>query len=252
MDFKNLAKIVSEIPEIKKAIQSKPAKKRFPKILEEAVFWHQVKSPFYWAKSTTTDLHYHNLIASAAEGIPIEMNRFNARRGAEIAIKKLKENPQAFTIMDVGVGQGNTTRFLLEEIRKRDPQALQKIRLVLNDVEPSVETVAKKLSEEFGIKPDNIVVLPTTFYAASHAFGLIPKPPWKTSTTYKKSIEQLSKLRGKVDLLVSGASFNNFRARNSRSRQLQSCSQKMGLRSYGTGAATTSHKKSSRRTSSSA
>jgi len=214
IDLKELKRIVLKQSDVETFFERNPReKKKFDEYFNEAVFWHAIKSPYYWRESTSKDSKYHSLIASAAEGVPLEMNRFAARKSAEF-IRKRIDSGKPVTVMDVGVGGGNTIRFLLQELRNVGVKNAGNLKIVLNDVEPSVFEVAKKLASEFSslsLTEKNFVCIPTTFYAVSQVLGIKGMPkhhPWKLAD--ENVVKVIKGLKKNVDLLVSGASFNNL------------------------------------------
>lgn len=214
IDLKELKKIVLNQLDVKTYLKENPREeKKFNEYFKEAIFWHAIKSLYYWRDSNSVDPKYHSLIASAAEGIPLEMNRFAARKGA-VFLKKRIESGKQVMVMDVGVGAGNTIRFLLQELRNAGVKKTTNLKIVLNDVEPSIFDVAKKLASEFSdlsVTEKNFAFVPTTFYAVSQVLGVKGMPEkqlWKLAKADAAST--IKDLKGNVDLLVSGASFNNF------------------------------------------
>ncbi len=221
-DEKKLRQIVEAIPDIQEHLDAHPQdRKAMPGIFKDAVFWHGIVAPFYWRASTGQDPKYHKLIGSAAEGIPLEMNRENAKRAAQTLADRLEAKPTGLvTLMDVGTGPGNTSRFTLQELVKElqargQPADLSRVRVVLNDVEKSVDSVADKFAGEefkaYGLKRENVHTMATSFFAASQVLNVpgMPKSiPWPMADEPTEKL--IKSLEGRVDVLVSGASFNNL------------------------------------------
>lgn len=217
--FSQVRDAVAAIPDVAQHLRSNPGDlRKLDRIVRDAFTLHQIKSPFYWKESTGVDPKYHGLIASAAEGIPLDMNRENAR-GAAIALNKRMNTAEGATLMDVGFGPGNTTRFTLEELVKLQQKTsgnadLRNVKLVLNCVEPSLKANAEKMVSEFtahGLKPENVTIVNGSFYAAAQALnvrGLPDKMPWDLADA--PTLKALAGLKGKVDVMVSGAAFNNL------------------------------------------
>ena len=208
--LKKLKEIVLEIPEIQRHLKERPEeKKEFNGVFQDAVFFHQVKSPFYWKKAGGDE--YLKNISAAAEGVPQDMNEHNAETAAETAHQLLLKRKKGFvTILDVGTGTGGTIIPVLRKLAARHPDALSRTRVVLNCVQPNLKEVKEKL-EDLGVSWKNVVLVPTTFYAFSQAMGVRGMPeehPWPFADS--ETLRKIKGMKGKIDVIVSGATLNNL------------------------------------------
>ena len=205
--------VVLKVPEISAFLRKHPAAlSYFNKIFEDAVFFHQVKSPFYWRQAGGTG--YLKTITASAEGIPAEMNANNARLAAEdVIIKTFPPKNKTVTLLDVGTGAGGTILPVLERLKQyhyASPEVFGKLKIYLNCLQPNLDEVKEKIAA-YGVKKENIITVPTTFYAFSQAMGVRGMPkihPWQFADA--EQFHELHKLRGKVDIIISGASMNNL------------------------------------------
>ncbi|MFH1780043.1 MAG: hypothetical protein ABH803_02775 [Candidatus Micrarchaeota archaeon] len=203
-----IKKTIKKTKEVKEYLEINPEeKKSLNRVINHAIFLHTLKSPYYWRTSLTADPKYHKSIYTEAQNIPAEMNRHNARELAKFAHEKLSAGQKEFIFMDTGTGLGTTTRFVLEEIQKINPDHLKKITVVLNDIDKKTLTqVGDKLKQDFGVK---LELLPSTFYVAIQALktkGM--KEAWRMAD--EEVYEKMQKLKGRLDAYTSFASWNNL------------------------------------------
>jgi SAM-dependent methyltransferase len=208
-----LKRVVRSVPEISAFLRKNLAARRsFDKVFQDAVFFHQVKSPDYWKESDET--RYLTRITQSAEGVPAEMNEHNARLAAEeLLVRTFPNKNKTVTVLDLGTGAGGTIIPVLERLKQHHhiaPEFIEKLKIYLNCLQPHLEDVKARLVE-LGLREENVVFVPTTFYAFSQAMGVKGMPethPWPFADA--KQLHELQQLRGNVDVIISGASMNNL------------------------------------------
>ncbi|MEW6295570.1 MAG: hypothetical protein AB1467_04725 [Candidatus Diapherotrites archaeon] len=200
--FVDLERVKSELLSIKKInslISKHPyLRENFDRLLSNAIRERGMKATeLDWRARPLT----HTAgIAKRAKGLPEKMNDEVGRISSIIFGNKIGSK----TVVDIGTGTGDT---IFRVVQSLFPKQRRYLRVILNDVIKSLPQVKRKLAE-MGVPANNIQILPVSFYLAATAFKQAPRP--EVAKGQKQYAKNFRELIGKADLVISGATFNNF------------------------------------------
>jgi hypothetical protein len=202
-NFVNLSELknkLSQNPAINSLLKNHPdLMKSFEKSVMQAVRERGIKASKYWE---TAPKEYIDDIIAKGKGKPNEMNETLGR----IAGNHFKGTTNPGIILDIGSFAGGT---ITSVVKNFSAEQKRNVKIVLVDVNKRVlrENAVPALTA-LGVPRQNIKVLPTGFHSASIAFKHMRKPFFEKGN--KGFEKQFNELRGKVSMVVAGASTINF------------------------------------------
>ncbi len=131
--------------------------------------------------------------------------RMNQRMGE--AASQLVQGIASPKIFDIGTGTGETIKAV---VKKMPAEQRARAKIVLSDVVTSALWSAKKELVSLGVKSENVIILPAGFNHIASALRAGPRQRFSGNRPGYRFNRRVLDLIGSIDLIVSGATLNNF------------------------------------------
>ncbi len=203
VDMPKVRAVLMQDPKIKRLIEIHPKLEViFDRVVEQALTDRGFKrTAELWMK--------RKAIARGIKTIDARAKGYSERMNLEMGKvgSALVSGEAAPVIFDVGTGAGST---IISVVGGMPRSQRANAKVVISDVIPTALRAVKKHLVGMGVKPENVVIFPVGFNHVCSTLRTMPRQPFLKKSPgygYKKRVLSLT---GKIDLVVSGATFNCF------------------------------------------
>jgi len=160
-------------------------------------------------KRTTELWEKRRAIAAGIKTIDERAKGYSERMNLEIGKvgEGLVKGISSPLILDIGTGAGSTIISVVQRMPKSQRAAA---RIVISDVIPTALPAVKKYLVSMGLRPGNVTIFPVGFNHIASTLRTMPRQSFVKKEPGYNFRKRLLSLIGKVDLVVSGATFNCF------------------------------------------
>jgi hypothetical protein len=203
VEMKKVNEILMQNPRIKQIVETHPRLGQALPSMVESTLSHRgfKRTTELWMKRNAIKAGIKT-IDDRAKGYSERMNLKMGEVGSQL-VKGLATP----VILDIGTGAGST---IISIVNKMPPEQRANAKIVISDVITTGLKDVKKYLASMGVKPENVIVLPTGFNHVATMLRTMKRQPFLKKESDYMFKKKLFSLLGKVDLVVSGATFNCF------------------------------------------